>query len=494
MDVNKKIENFIKKVIQIIAIIILVFLFITSIFQTSYMDKTEITQYLPDNPIIHIVSICLVIGLIYFLRKKDIKVSKKIICITVGIWALLTIIWIMLIQLFPRADQKYILNIANDLKHGITTGFEEGKYGFCNPHQIGLILFETMTSFVFGIKYNFLGIQLLNVLAILVSFFAIYKITKILFKNRETSIYTIFALFLFIPITLYVTFVYGNLFGLATSMLSVLFLLLYLEDKKVKNIILSSVCIELAIIFKSNYLVTMIAIICMLILSSISEKRIKTLIPIALFILVYLFGNLMIDTSIKIVTQKEKNDGIPMSSYVAMGLQESKRAPGWYNRYNRSVYEKSGYNSKKASDKIKKDIKQSLEKFRNDPKYAIEFFYKKTISQWNNPTFQSLWIYKMRKSNNPNISIVKAIKGEGLLNKLLTFYMNIVQSLILFGATTYMIIDFKNIKYKQLIFIIIFIGGFLFHIIWEAKGQYTLTYFVLLIPYAVRGFLQLTNR
>ena len=232
MDVNKKIENFIKKLIQIIAIIILVFLFIISIFQTSYMDKTEITQYLPDNPIIHIVSICLVIGLIYFLRKKKIKVSKKTICITVGIWALLTVTWIAIIQLFPRADQKYILNIANDLKYGITTGFEEGKYGFCNPHQIGLILFETMTSFVFGIKYNFLGIQLLNILAILVSFFAIYKITKILFRNRETSIYTIFALFLFIPITLYVTFIYGNLFGLATSMLSVLFLLLYLEDKK----------------------------------------------------------------------------------------------------------------------------------------------------------------------------------------------------------------------------------------------------------------------
>ena len=29
-----------------------------------------------------------------------------------------------------------------------------------------------------------------------------------------------------------------------------------------------------------------------------------------------------------------------------------------------------------------------------------------------------------------------------------------------------------------------FIGGFLFHMLWEAKGQYTFTYFILLIPYA----------
>ena len=32
-----------------------------------------------------------------------------------------------------------------------------------------------------------------------------------------------------------------------------------------------------------------------------------------------------------------------------------------------------------------------------------------------------------------------------------------------------------------------FIGGFVFHFFWEAKCQYTLPYFVLLIPYSVLG-------
>lgn len=493
MNVNKKLENIFKKFVQIFAIIILIFLTIMSIIQTSYMDKTEITQYNLDNPIIHIIAIIAVLFLIYFLRKKQVELNKKTIFILVGIWAVITIFWIGITQLFPRADQKYILDAANNLRYGILTGFEEGKYAFCNPHQIGLILFETLTAFVFGIKYNFLGIQFLNIIAILISFYAIYNITKIMFKNKETSIYTIFALFLFIPITFYVTFIYGNLFGLATSMVSVWFLLKYLEDKKISNIIISSIFIELAIIFKSNYLVTLIAIICMLILSTISENRIKTLIPIALFIFVYLFGNLIINSSVQLITKKEKNDGIPMSSYIAMGLQESKRAPGWYNRYNRKTYEDSNYNSEIASEKVKKDIKDSLEKFKNDPKYTMDFFYKKTISQWNNPTFQCLWINKMRKSNIQKPAISNSVIGEGRLNKVITFYMNIVQSLILFGATTYMFMDFKNIKSKQLIFIIIFIGGFLFHMIWEAKCQYTLTYFVLLIPYAVRGYLKLED-
>ena len=36
---------------------------------------------------------------------------------------------------------------------------------------------------------------------------------------------------------------------------------------------------------------------------------------------------------------------------------------------------------------------------------------------------------------------------------------------------------------------IIFLGGFLFHLFWEAKGQYALTYFLLLFPYAAAGWI-----
>ena len=34
----------------------------------------------------------------------------------------------------------------------------------------------------------------------------------------------------------------------------------------------------------------------------------------------------------------------------------------------------------------------------------------------------------------------------------------------------------------------ILIGGFMFHMVWEAKSQYTLPYFVLLLPYTVMGY------
>lgn len=40
----------------------------------------------------------------------------------------------------------------------------------------------------------------------------------------------------------------------------------------------------------------------------------------------------------------------------------------------------------------------------------------------------------------------------------------------------------------MLIFPLIFIGGFIFHLFWEAKGQYTISYFLLLFPVAIAGY------
>lgn len=48
-------------------------------------------------------------------------------------------------------------------------------------------------------------------------------------------------------------------------------------------------------------------------------------------------------------------------------------------------------------------------------------------------------------------------------------------------------------KLHRLLLPTIFIGGFIFHLFWEAKSQYTITYFVLLIPYCAKGLMDMTN-
>ena len=162
---------------------------------------------------------------------------------------------------------------------------------------------------------------------------------------------------------------------------------------------------------------------------------------------------------------------------------------GWYNGYTQKIYKKNKYDYQLTKERVNSDIEKSVIKLKENPKYACNFFYEKVTSQWNNPTFQCFWIYSKRKSDRPKYKVVKSILSENrTTNKILTNYMNILQTLILFGTIMYIVIDSKNIKFKELIFAIIFIGGFVFHLIWEAKCQYTITYFVLLIPYSIVGY------
>lgn len=57
------------------------------------------------------------------------------------------------------------------------------------------------------------------------------------------------------------------------------------------------------------------------------------------------------------------------------------------------------------------------------------------------------------------------------------------------GVLLYLIFGRKDKRFfESLLLQITVLGGFVFHCVWEAKGQYTISYFVLLLPLAVLGF------
>ena len=477
MEINKKLEKFIIYAIEIIFILILSFLTVESIFKTCTMDIKEVTSYLNDNPIIHIITISATICIFMLINKKKIKIDKKILWILIEIWVLISVIWIYVCDLYPRADQKYIYEIASQMRQGNFKGFNLGKYAYSNPHQYGLILYEFIFGFIFGSR-NYLGLQLINVVALLVAFFCIYKITRKMFENKQTSVGTIIGLLLFVPIWSYITFIYGNIIGFSLSMIAMLFAINYIETGKIRFICISSICVGLAAILKSNYLIMLIAIVCILILDMISRKKLKNIISILILLIAYVSLQTITTFTVETISGKEKQDGIPMLAYVEMGLQEGRRAPGWYNGYNRNIYKKNQYNSEKAKDDIKEDLSKTITKLKDNPNYTVEF--------WINNS-------RITGTGKEKPAIVKSINGYGKVNKVIFECMNITQSIILFGATIFMLTNFKKNNIKQLIFAVMFIGGFLFHLIWEAKCQYTITYFVLLIPYSIRGYIQLSD-
>lgn len=473
---------------KLICIFILMFLSIASIISSCGLVKGERTIYIRDNWFINILSFIIFIALIIFIRRKNRKsenlketenIKKRVFIAIIIIWTCLNLLLIVFSGYKPRADQKYIYKAAIEMTEGNFKSFTEKGYIGKNPQQGGMLLVEYFIALVSKQHVVFL-VQCLNLIGLLVAFFAIYKITDLFFENKSISKYTFVSLLLFAPIFFYTTFLYGNILGLTFSTLAIWLQMLYEKKRKWYFIILAGVCIGLAIIIKSNYLIVLIAMVIMFLVDILENKKLMDFIAIIAIIAIYIAMNFATKFTISSITGIKPSKGIPMMSYVAMGMQEGKRAPGWYNGYNRKVYRKSHYNYEEANNKAKISINKRLDKFKNDPKYAIQFFSLKNLSQWNNPSFQGLWINK--------------ITNAGILKNILIEFMNIMQTLILLGATIYLILDYKNIKGQLLFLIVVFIGGFLFHTIWEAKCQYTITYFILLIPYSVKGYDCLTNK
>ena len=83
---------------------------------------------------------------------------------------------------------------------------------------------------------------------------------------------------------------------------------------------------------------------------------------------------------------------------------------------------------------------------------------------------------------------------DGKLHALMTWFMNEYQSLIFIGVFCWLLLNFWRRKglEDQALMITIF-GGFLFHMLWEAKGRYILPYFVMMLPMAAVGLSMLAN-
>ena len=73
-------------------------------------------------------------------------------------------------------------------------------------------------------------------------------------------------------------------------------------------------------------------------------------------------------------------------------------------------------------------------------------------------------------------------------------YCNAFQNLLYLGAFLFCIFRKKGKSLPVYLGLIGVLGGFLFHMIWEANSRYIFLYSLLLLPYAARGWNQFYQR
>lgn len=491
-------------------LVINIWLFLLSIFSTSKMttDASEYTYYTGDHVWIHLIVFACIAVITYFLVKKNIfttfnryltdndKAFKKINNICLIIIGIMGAAWVILTQSHAGADQYYVLKAAAGLREHDYSMFMYDGYIAKYTNQIGLLFIEYLVGFIVG-DYNYIFWQLLNVVMVVFTYKMLSDIFAIWKLPRLASVLLLVLGILFFPWTLYSVFIYGNVAGLFFAVMAFKYTMLFVDtcesdsNMHISYIAAAGLAMMMSVMVKSNYLIFMIALILYTIAEMLRHKNIQIILVtcavIAGFAVQAVFPKLVIEK----ISGYSLNNGASAWTWVDMGLHATTGdvyADGWYNSRIASLYERNDYDSKKEAQAAKIDVKGYISRYMRDHEAFTSFLSKKIASQWNNPGFQCFWITNVRSSSIEQSDLITDILslkgGTPFMN-----YLNILQSIILLGSVFYAINAlFDRALAGATVLPLTFIGGFIFHIFWEGKCQYTLPYFVLLLPLCIAGF------
>ena len=472
-----------------LSLVFMLFLTAVSLFSTAYFGQVpgpEHILYRMDFIPANLLFLILVLAVFYLLDRKNMLERipiKGLAGGTVLFVAAASILWICVSHTYPEADQKAVSWMAYLMSQDYFLYFEPGKYMQIYPNQLGL-------SAVLEILYRITGgenwdaFRYLTALSNGAVVYFLYKITDRLFQNRRADCLVLFGSIGCIQIILYSTFLYGIMLGLAFSLAAFYVLLVFLDRKKMIHAVLAGILIGISILIKNNYSIFLVAMVILLLYKALEGKNLKPLLAALILVLATAVLSSSLTAFYEYRSGMELGSGMPKSLWIAMGMQEGERAEGWYNDFNLDTYTESGYDKEESSEAAEEAIADSLKNFAEDPAYALNFYYKKTVSQWNEPTFEALWINQFHMGQ---FSYIVQSIYDGKLGAVLEEYMNLFQSLI-YGAVLFCLWrKRKKWNMEQLFLPLAVLGGFLFHTLWEAKSQYILPYFVCMLPCAAAG-------
>lgn len=497
-------------------------LFLHSIYSTSFVGRAmredgstySTTMNIPDSPWKHLLVfvlvsvLCAVIGRIYRHRQEKCGGMKARAGCGDGAalyWLSLVlfgagILWIALTQMKPGSDPAKVYAIALEWRAGDFSAFEEGNYLFCYPFQAGIVLFYYLLTFLYGTG-SYIGPQVVNAAALAVIYLLLSLMARSFWKKERGLPVLVYVAFMcWVPLFFFVTYVYGILPGMACSLGMVYLAVRYVETRKYRYMVPAALCIGIATVLKMNCLIYLVAVVCFMVYdvadtllqSGVRREKWKKCLASAAFMALMWFSvwgcGRLTQAWVERLSGYDMPEGEVMVSWVVMGLQEAPKGPGDYNGYNGDVFSRNNYDTKLATEQSLADLRKIIKRMAENPlDEGVTFFARKTAYQWNDPTFISMERMRGRKSAVEIAAPVKSLIG-GKGSVALAVWLNYVQTLVWSGVLLYLFLNWNSRNLYELMGIVIFLGGYLFHMVWEASASYTIPYFTVIIPYAVKGF------
>ena len=413
-----------------------------------------------------------------------------------ALYILLALYIILNVDVGIRADAWLTHDAARKVAAGDYSPLAPGGYIQRYPHQIGLMLYDTILQLF---TENTAIYFLVNLLFTFGSNAVFLAISHTLFNSKLTDLVTVGLCFLFLPQFFFIMFAYGLIPGFFFMSLGFLGALRYTRTHAWGYAALTAVGCAIAATFKQNFLIGAIAVFIYLILHMLKDitwrQRLETLTVLLAAVAILLLPTRVITAVYREVSGEPLDEGTPTLAWVVMGTDIDNRwlGPGWYSGYNYSVYSDADYKTEPAAEAAKEALQKNIEKIKADPDRATEFFIDKTFSQWCDPLFQSVWTGPLSHCNQHAHTplLTSLYDGGEVEDAVATLAREVLLSVLGFALLTLILLRTKTDGGEMLL--LFFVGGLLFHTMWEAKSQYTYPYIFVMIPLAAYGVVRLSQ-
>lgn len=487
-----------KKIIPILGTIFLSLIIILNIIYTTEIDAKEHVT-IDFNNIIYILGL-IVVGLIIFLlsrlankylfseSKTKNKHEARVILFILSIiaYVVFAIVWNIIVHPAIVGDSIHIANLAQ-------TFYTDNPNTYLNGNTyLGLPLYDYMQAypqqislaFVFSIIFHIMRFDLMyllrvfNIVCIVLMVIALYKIVKKLSKDYKVNkVRMLFLILTFISIPMLSTFVYGDIPSLAFCLFAVYFMMQYTDTKKIRYCVFATIFTMIAYMMRMNTLIFIIATVIYLILTLFKnctkkgwKENLISSLTIILYIVISIFPTSLVQAYYSNKYNLDESKKYPTISYILMAMEEGPRGNGWYSE---DIAVNAIKDPEMARSEYPQRIIERLKYFANNPGYTFKFYLDKITSMWTENTYSAI----MNNTLEDNTPINK-------WKDPLTFYQKALLILTCVCCLIVLMQNRKNLSMEVIYLLTIFIGGFVFHILWEAKSRYIIPYILVLIPIA----------
>ena len=427
-----------------------------------------------------------------FLRRRA---GRRAFAAALALWTAAALCFVLSVGLLPRADSALVIDAAKRFAAGDFSPLE-GEYFSRVSYQLGICLpLEGLARLLPGLDLNLL-MQALNCMISAALMALLCGLAGGLSGDARTSGAAALLYMAFVPMLLFNMFVYGVLPMLLLCVLAMRCFARCARTGERRFGVLYALLIGAAAALKPNAMIVMLALLICAAVHALQRKDGFLLLCAALSAV------LCFALPAGVIRLYELRAGVTLAPdtgmllRLAMGMQDSMIAAGWYNGVIEEYWPLSVTPEMEKAAALEM-LAARLREFAADPAGAWAFFKEKCLTQWAEPSYDILWYGAVCGKSGRFNGLAHAIFRDGSpVRALLAGYMNIFQqaAYVLALIGTCGMIREKRIEAVQLMLPVTVLGGFLYHMLFEAKSQYIYPYMLLLLPLAAAGMDLLAGR